>query len=338
MISHDEQARKIKHEQPSTPATTMEDGETEQRSSGRHRRGTRGTIDDAASTTNTIPTTTKRKRGPRDSPDVEDSPLPTPAIRPNPNQVLTTRNFPRTCATIMNDVSAHKHAGIFAKPLTERDAPGYKDLIYRPQDLRSIKSAIHHGNKAVNEATTVSTPSGIGDAGSPGTSTPTKSTNASVLLLPKTAELVPPKGIVNSAQLEKELVRLFANAIMFNPIPERGFGPTFRMTNDKGTVPEPEVTFGGGDDEGGVVNDTREMFEHVEKSVSSWRAAEKGLEDFALKGATVSMRGGSVSGGEVFGEGGPAPDEGGSVAGDGGEGGSSVTGTVRKRRKMAAES
>jgi len=334
MLSHDDQAwtetgslrgQKIKHEQPSTPAATTEEGDTELRSSGRRRRGTRGTHEESG-LTNII--TTKRKRGPRESIDGEDSPhLPPTIIPANASQVPTTRNFSRTCATIINDVTAHKFAGIFAKPLTERDAPGYKNLIYRPQDLKSIKSAIHHGNKAVITASenTVSTPSG--DAGSPPASASTPSKTA-VQLLTKTVDLIPPKGIVNSAQLEKELMRVFANAIMFNPNPERGFGPAFRMINDAGTVGPEGVVVGGADDEGfsGIVKDTREMFEHVEGQVAGWRAAEKGVEDFGAGGlkSAVSMRGGSTS--DVYAE---NADETTSVAGDEG------TGTVRKRRKVA---
>ncbi|KAF8433314.1 Bromodomain-containing protein, partial [Terfezia claveryi] len=34
--------------------------------------------------------------------------------------------------------------------------------------------------------------------------------------LKTTTAIVPPKGIVNSAQLERELFRMFANAVMYN--------------------------------------------------------------------------------------------------------------------------
>lgn len=177
----------------------------------------------------------------------------------------------------MNDVTAHKHASIFAKPLTERDAPGYKDLIFRPQDLKSIKSAIHQGSKAVAAATeAASTPAADGESpGAGGAGTPSTSKNAS-LTLKKTAELVPPKGIINSPQLEKELMRMFANAVMFNPTPERSFGPSFPMRSDAATrestqVSEPE--------EGGIINDTREMCEDVELAVTRWRAAERTADE-----------------------------------------------------------
>jgi hypothetical protein len=189
----------------------------------------------------------------------------------------------------MNDVAAHKHASIFAKPLTERDAPGYKDLIYRPQDIKSIKSAIHQGVKAVAAATeAVHTPAVDGESPGPGTGTPSKNNG---FILKKTLELIPPKGIVNSPQLEKELMRMFANAVMFNPTPEYTFGPSFLMQSDavsqEGTqVSEP--------DEGGIINDTLEMCDDVEKAVSRWRAAERAVDDMGNK-SILSLRRGSAS-------------------------------------------
>ncbi|KAL5003576.1 Bromodomain-containing protein [Aspergillus recurvatus] len=183
--------------------------------------------------------------------------------------VLCTRNFPRTGAPIMNDVLTHKHASIFTKPLTERDAPGYRDLIYRPQDLKSIKSSISQGSKAVAAATeAANTPVADGESPVPNAGTPSKN---AVLMLPKSEDVIPPKAIVNSAQLEKELIRMFTNAVMYNPIPQRGFGPAFPMAPDGGSgrrqyAPEP--------DDGGIIKDTLEMFEDVEQAVTTWRSAE----------------------------------------------------------------
>ena len=208
----------------------------------------------------------------------------------------------------MNDITAHKLASMFAKPLTEREAPGYKDLIYRPQDLKSIKSAIVAGSRAVaSVAENAGTSSaGGGDAASPGIagSTPTaaRTSSSSTLWLPEREDLIPPKGIVNSAQLEKELMRMFANAVMFNPDPKRGVGPAFR-TRSKSSNSQMEI---GGDDaaveEGGVVHDTREMCREVERRVSEWRAAE-------MKGRRIEDAGDAD---ELAGdEGGVAGDEGG---------------------------
>ncbi|KAI5301617.1 hypothetical protein KEM56_001530 [Ascosphaera pollenicola] len=187
-----------------------------------------------------------------------------------PQYVQCTRNFTRTSGTIMNDVAAHKCASIFAKPITERDAPGYRDLIYRPQDIKSIKSAIHQGSKAVAAALETSEE---------------ESSAGNGLLLRRTADLIPPKSIINSAQLEMELIRMFANAIMFNPTPETAFGPAFPMRreilNEKGTrglrestdAMESEEPF----QEGGIITDTLDMFEDVETAVKRWRAAERAV-------------------------------------------------------------
>lgn len=234
----------------------------------------------------------KRKRGVSESFDQEPV-LPEQPKIDTTKYVLCNRGFHRTAAPIMNDVTTHKLASIFAKPLGERDAPGYHDLIYRPQDLKSIKSAVHQGSKAVAAATeAVSTPAGDGESPVPAAGTPSKN---NVLMLQKTEDLIPPKGIVNSAQLEKELIRMFANAIMYNPVPARGFGPAFPMMNERGSR---ESTQSGDGDEGGIIQDSLEMFEDVEQAVTHWRQAERTAErnadDLANKNV-LALRRGSVS-------------------------------------------
>lgn len=228
----------------------------------------------------------------------------------NSNFILGSRNFPRTSATIMNDISAHKLASMFAKPLTEREAPGYKDLIYRPQDLKSIKSAIIAGSKALVAAADSVGAGPTSSSAQMGSGTP-NSKGASTVWVPATADVMPPKGIVNSAQLEKELMRMFANAVMFNRDPKRGVGPSFRGSQrsgrgrsrvDSGNTrsaakreeeTEEQDTDADEDeeeDEGGVVRDTREMFEAVEKSVADWRAAERTAEDLVIGGRRAVER------------------------------------------------
>jgi hypothetical protein len=275
--------RKIKHEAPATPAGISEDTEVEPRAGTRRRAAAGGGPGDERLTKGRI----KRKRGASESLEV-DAGQPTP-IRPESTQfVLCTRNFPRTGAPIMNDVAAHKHASIFAKPLTEREAPGYKDLIYRPQDLKSIKSAIHQGSRAVAAATEAASTPADGESPNPAAGTPSKN---AVLMLQKTADLIPPKGIVNSSQLEKELIRMFANAVMFNPAPdrERGFGPAFPMTKGNGSRMSAQPWEG---DEGGIIHDTREMCDDVEQAVTRWRAAERTADELGNK-SFLSLRRGS---------------------------------------------
>lgn len=228
----------------------------------------------------------KRKRGTSEALEPESTPMEAPRV--DTRYVMCTRGFHRTAAPILNDVTTHKLASIFAKPIGERDAPGYHDLIYRPQDLKSIKSAVHQGSKAVVAATeAVSTPAGDGESPAPAVGTPSKH---NALMLPKTEDLVPPKGIVNSAQLEMEFIRIFANAIMYNPAAERGFGPAFPMISDRGTR---ESTQSEGD-EGGIIQDSLEMFEDVEQAVKRWRAAERTADELANKNV-LSLRRGSAS-------------------------------------------
>ncbi|KAL2833031.1 Bromodomain-containing protein [Aspergillus cavernicola] len=289
ILSRDEEseleAGKIKREVPSTPAGIIGSAEPERASTG-----------PGATTSEPRPGRgrPKRKRAISEVPEPEP---PQPELsqlsRMDSNQslpyVVCARNFPRTGAPIMNDVTTHKHASIFTKPLTERDAPGYRDLIYRPQDLKSIKSAIHQGSKALATATeAANTPVVDGESPAPNAGTPSKN---AVLMLQKTEDVIPPKAIVTSAQLEKELIRMFSNAVMFNPVPQRGFGPAFPMAADGGSgsrsyAPEP--------DEGGIIKDTVEMFEDVEQAVTRWRAAERTADELANK-SVLSLRRESAS-------------------------------------------
>jgi hypothetical protein len=155
---------------------------------------------------------------------------------PTKTKVQAHRNFARISNVIINDITQHKHAGPFQKPVREKDAEGYTTIIKRPQDLKSIKAAITFGSRAINAATA--------SLDSPAT-TPSTSTSASLVLLDKTADLIPPRAIVNSSQLEKEVMRMFANAVMFNP------GSTE-----------------------GMVLDAREMADDVEAKVRDWRQVE----------------------------------------------------------------
>ena len=245
----------------------------------KRRRG--GTIRGLETANETDKLSAKRKR--EEAAAILPPPSPAPDSFSKPGHVLASRNFARISQTVMNDIIHHKVANLFAKPLTDREAPGYKDLIYRPQDLNSIKKAISNGSKAANAAIEDLTQEG-----------------ASSVWIPESQDAIPPKGIVNSAQLEKELMRVFANAIMFNPdLPtKRGFGPAFKIrqyTADPGANPaedqeEPEEVIKGKQDVS-VVKDTREMFENVEKSVSDWRNAERSAEDGG-KGTVGKQRGG----------------------------------------------
>lgn len=188
---------------------------------------------------------------------------------------------------------------MFAKPLTEREAPGYHSLIYRPQDFKSIKQAITNGNRALTalidqEHLEEGDASVVPVAGA--------SESDMRIWVQKNEDIIPPRGIVNSAQLEREIMRVFANAVMFNPDPNRSFGPAFRtraklkerhvpvhLAGDEGEADEE------GDreeEEGGVVKDTREMFEDVDRVVGAWRAAEKAAEEASSTTKVGKMKSG----------------------------------------------
>lgn len=211
--------------------------------------------------------------------------------------VLWTRAFPKISASALESISGHRNASTFAAPVKERDAPGYKTLILRPQDLKSIRTAITAGQRAATAA-------------APEDMNP----NASSVWLPISEDLIPPKGIINYAQLEKELMRMFANAVMFNADPDRGFGRKWQgIGKGKGDIVGYEI------DEDGVVKDTRAMFADVEKVVGSLRSAERRSEEMRES----SMARGNGDDDEV--------DE---LAGDG-ESHAGNTGSVAKRRRKA---
>lgn len=211
--------RRVKHE-PSTPmeSSDLPRPTTEGTPNQSSRRGYLG----------------KRKRGTREESEVSD--LVPPHPRQDLSVVIAHRNFNRLAQTIMNDIQSHKHASLFSNPVRDKDAEGYSDIIRRPQDLKSIRTAIIAGNRAVNAATA---------SDSFASSTASQSRDGTVVV-PVSEDLVPPKAIVNPGQLEKEVMRMFANAVMFNP----------------------------GDDD--VVNDAREMARDVETQIAKFREVERG--------------------------------------------------------------
>jgi hypothetical protein len=179
----------------------------------------------------------KRKRNLREvslaeSEDQPVTPAPRMPIELGSQTIVAPRGFAKMCNPIMNDITSHKHSSIFTSAVKAKDAEGYYEIIKRPTDLKSIQKAIAAGAKVVN-ATATDTP-----AGSPGG-------GGSVVELPMNLDNIPPKAIVNSSQLEKELMRMFVNAVMFNAGEE------------------------------GIVEDAKQMFETVEQSVSKWKSIKQ---------------------------------------------------------------
>ncbi|KAK6359250.1 hypothetical protein TWF696_000413 [Orbilia brochopaga] len=131
---------------------------------------------------------------------------------PTSSSATQVKKFAQRANPLLNNVSAHRFANLFMKPVDERSAPGYSRIVYKPQDIKSIRACIKAGaaqNPTGTPALTP-TPTADGPGASFGTtpSTPTTATAAS-LVAAKSA-------ITNSAQLEKEIWRMFANAVMYN--------------------------------------------------------------------------------------------------------------------------
>ncbi|KAI1136557.1 hypothetical protein F5Y05DRAFT_390157 [Hypoxylon sp. FL0543] len=177
---------------------------------------------------------------------------PTPATH-----VLWTRSFNKISQSALDQIISHRHANMFAHPVKPRTAPGYFEIVLRPQDLKGIQKAITAGSKAAAAAVATM---------------PDVEPNATNVWLPISVDLVPPRGIINIAQLERELVHMFANAIMYNPDPYRGFGPSFLRSNRRASLEDDGEDYRGYEvDENGVVKDTRSMFGEVEKLLSDLR-------------------------------------------------------------------
>jgi hypothetical protein len=196
-------------------------------------------------------------------------PAAPPAI---PTHVLWTRGFPRISVSTLDQISGHKHANMFSHPIRERDAPGYKTIVLSPMDLKSIRAAITAGNKAAAAAAAA---------------LPEYDQSTHSIWLPISEELVPPRGIINSSQLLRELVHMFSNAIMYNLDPYRGPGTAFMKGSGRGGKGANDLGQGddgaaGADpgflgyavDENSVVNDTQAMFAEVDKLLMELRSTE----------------------------------------------------------------
>lgn len=74
----------------------------------------------------------------------------TPVIDSLPNSPASSddreyRSWKKSILLVYNTLAAHKCASIFAKPITEEQAPNYKTVILQPMDLQSLKRNIDSG-------------------------------------------------------------------------------------------------------------------------------------------------------------------------------------------------
>ncbi|KAL2755451.1 hypothetical protein ACRALDRAFT_1071266 [Sodiomyces alcalophilus JCM 7366] len=218
-------------------------------------------------------------------PPSKSQPQPQPQAASKPTHVLWTRQFGRISSSALDQISSHRCANQFANPIRERDAPGYKSLILQPQDIKSIRAAMTHGNRAATEAAKNL------EGGDPGTPT---------VWLPMSDELLPPKSIINSEQLERELVHMFSNAIMYNLDPYRGVGNSFLKPDvsagDHGEAGQPSTYRV---DEDAVVRDSRIMFVEVERLLGDLRSAERDRSGLPPSANAAAGGGGSARAGGV---------------------------------------
>ncbi|KAK8078139.1 hypothetical protein PG996_004309 [Apiospora saccharicola] len=224
-----------------------------------------------------IPRSTKRKR--------EESPEEAASSEP-PTHVLWTRAFQKVSAQALEQVTSHKHANMFAGPVKVRDAPNYSDIVLQPMDLKKIRAAIHQGQRHAQNVE--KTQSDIDPS-------------AMNVWLPTSADLVPPRAILNIAQLERELVHMFANATMYAMDPDRGFGPEFVKKRGEDDADDDEGVLGYEVDENGIVKQTRNMFMEVEKLLGDLRSeVERNAQPAGVPplSRSVSMVGGEATAGE----------------------------------------
>jgi hypothetical protein len=231
----------VKHE-PSTPAEVVDAPDHLEPSAtpvtgGRMTRTRRGTLQSQQQST-------KRKRQQSTSAASEDNEAAAGTLPPRSNTVLASRRLAKTAGSLLSSIGDHRLGNTFKGPVNERQASGYSDIVKQPQNLRAIGKAVEAGKKAIAAATaTMDSPSAVASmpAG--------KGNDVSTVELERSLELIPPRAIVNGTQLEKEVYKMLANAVMFNP----------------------------GED--GLVAQTREMFEDVEAKIKEWRGVEAGGED-----------------------------------------------------------
>ncbi|KAK7980067.1 hypothetical protein PG989_012524 [Apiospora arundinis] len=207
-----------------------------------------------------------------------------------PTLVLWTRSFHRVSAQALEQVTSHKHANMFAGPVKARDAPGYGEIVLQPMDLKKIRAAVHQGQRHAQSVEKTQ---------------PDIDPSAMNVMLPTTVDLIPPRGIINIAQLERELVHMFANATMYAPDPDRGFGPEFVKKRGGGEdgddSDDEEGVLGYEVDENGIVKQTRNMFMEVDKLLGDLRSeVERNAQPVNIPplSRSVSAVGGEATAGE----------------------------------------
>ncbi len=55
------------------------------------------------------------------------------------------KSWKRSIMMVYTNIACHKHATVFMHPVKEEIAPGYRQLVYRPMDLSTIKKNLDSG-------------------------------------------------------------------------------------------------------------------------------------------------------------------------------------------------
>lgn len=75
----------------------------------------------------------------------------TPNIDSVPNSPASSDDreylfWKKSILMVFNRLSSHKYASVFLRPITDDQSTGYKNIIYRPMDLQTIKKNIENGS------------------------------------------------------------------------------------------------------------------------------------------------------------------------------------------------
>lgn len=72
------------------------------------------------------------------------SPALAPLVVPVGQQpvVVATKKFSTLVMPLLANIGGHRFANLFSAPVGEKNAPGYRNLVYRPQDLKSMSLLI----------------------------------------------------------------------------------------------------------------------------------------------------------------------------------------------------
>ncbi|XP_027756734.1 bromodomain-containing protein 8 isoform X2 [Empidonax traillii] len=74
------------------------------------------------------------------------SPPDTHLVQPSWNNPLQHLLLKKTLLTIWRMIASHRYSSPFLKPVSEKQAPGYRDVVKRPMDLTSIKRRLAKGH------------------------------------------------------------------------------------------------------------------------------------------------------------------------------------------------